>query len=1617
MIKNPSPPEISLSKFVRTVELLLDGESKIVVVEGPDGMGKSTFLRQFAAAYPERALLLSVSGASRWAYNPAQLERDLYSQIAELLQRDVDIATDVDRVDLSGAFNALHRLIRRGKEPFYFILDGLEDIPPQDDAARVQILGLLPFGRDGFRFLISAHRAADVPFEPAARRLVRGFPLSYFGIEETAKYLRAFEPTPEQVAEVIKITRGLPLMLASIWRLLANGRDFDQLLANLPNELPELFELEWGSIDEDAEGFCLALAIVANEHRAFSIPELAHITGAAASELADNFNGINFVEVDEEDIVRFSSAVMKRFAADRLATHRQLAQDALISYLANDPDSEDALTNLPSYFSNAEKLQDLVQYLSPERFARMYQKTTSLKVVKQNADHGIAAAEKLGQEHDLVRFMLQRAAIEEISTSRIGVAEVRARAAVGDYETALALAEAATRTEVRLQLLAAIARVRKDNDLHEDLELTARIREVYDQLDPDALDSHLSDIAIDLFHSSPELAIELVSQRQGQDQGENAIDWAIAGLVIQAQLAKDDPNVKRHSRELHEKIKDPSLRRLSMHAVAVLGDMSASEIIREVSHLESTGDKLYLLQHWMIANRTRQNASDVLEYGLRLAIQATSYTATAKVYRELALCLPHISDPARRSELIELLDGQRSVLERLGPPEEYIRLQLILARAAARHDKLGSYDRLVSIYFEVEGIDDPVVKVACKARLAAAIALIDPSGRMDQELRLLVDTEFVAELGDLLSQSAEHFDVCRGVIRALAASRPKAVLEVIQKMNTEWRRDLGYQEFVEAAIAAPLSEAPFKEMVEALDLIATPDIFDAALQSIDVYLPSRRLTEDQLNMVRPLLDRIDRIHGAALRARTAARLAVWINQAGRQSEQLRRKLLRTTRDAWTEMDSSWQKLNAGFDIVTELARTEPVAAKEYVDEINGLQNHLVIQDAETTAAACMGVLLAIRALVGLLKFHLESADDIERLYVAIESCGSLAVQARLLSDLAVRCKFAGRKDLCEAIVQDRLLPLTAAMNEGNAAFRNRVIQESAAALYLGSPAAGLGHIRSLPEPWRDEALGMIARVLITRTPPDDAFEWRPHQGSPITFETACAVIELLQDMSTDWRIAGIIEDVVESVRRSTGEIKRAQQADIVQRLERVAESTLPAPRFIEHKGYQIFARAHINRLRNPNDRISPDVLAGEAREIPNTADRAYVLAVVGATTNNRKISRALLNEALEIVDSIPMLTDRLGRYELLSSLAVEVDESWSRELLRKAFRLASQGEGDSIDERRRSLINSAYRIDPDFAASLTQISDDDPAKSKVERQLQIYRIRDAIARRRPPAEGIPEGSAREFARAAWLRLGSLNAGRISPVSAQYVLPILQYAAVQSTSEAYPLFAFYIENAVRHASNSQHVRSYVLPLFEACLRGAELAILTADGGATRRSRSLSLVSAERGNLIEEGERQHGIKEIREWLAEQPDDAEIFISEPYFRPQDISLLRHIQDFLGKAVVIILTSRGSLGGVSEMPDEVYRSAWYKERNDPPPETKVIVAESRKSRETPVHDRFWLSNNGGVEIGTSYGGIGSRASRVIRLGAEEAQAILERLRPYFNQQRVEFKGERMKYYAFDIE
>ena len=146
-------PEIRRENILDTIERTFAGDIEVVMIEGGEGLGKTTLLAQFARRRANHAFSLFIKPASSFGCDPASLRYDLCCQLLWVLRQEESCKPeDTDEGYLRNRLLELRRRARR--EMYYFVIDGLGDIP--DEGVRSTILDMLPFG-GGFRFLLSGN--------------------------------------------------------------------------------------------------------------------------------------------------------------------------------------------------------------------------------------------------------------------------------------------------------------------------------------------------------------------------------------------------------------------------------------------------------------------------------------------------------------------------------------------------------------------------------------------------------------------------------------------------------------------------------------------------------------------------------------------------------------------------------------------------------------------------------------------------------------------------------------------------------------------------------------------------------------------------------------------------------------------------------------------------------------------------------------------------------------------------------------------------------------------------------------------------------------------------------------------------------------------------------------------------------------------------------------------------------------------------------------------------------------------------------------------------------------------------------------------------------------------
>ena len=146
-------PQIERDNILDTIDMMFAGEAQVIVVEGPEGIGKTTLLAQFARRHPKNAISLFIKPTSHWAYDPGILKRDLCNQIHWILHQEELRPSEIITDDMFNYY--IGALLFKARWGIYFVVDGLHEIPQENEQVCEIILDMLPWGMPGCRFLFA----------------------------------------------------------------------------------------------------------------------------------------------------------------------------------------------------------------------------------------------------------------------------------------------------------------------------------------------------------------------------------------------------------------------------------------------------------------------------------------------------------------------------------------------------------------------------------------------------------------------------------------------------------------------------------------------------------------------------------------------------------------------------------------------------------------------------------------------------------------------------------------------------------------------------------------------------------------------------------------------------------------------------------------------------------------------------------------------------------------------------------------------------------------------------------------------------------------------------------------------------------------------------------------------------------------------------------------------------------------------------------------------------------------------------------------------------------------------------------------------------------------------
>lgn len=1613
-------PLVDRPHLITTLEAALSSSS-VIFLQGDDGDGVSTLLAQFALQHRTSTISLFIKPASRASYSADYLRRLLAEQYSWHLKKEV-LSVDIVGAELFDALGLKLRVNTKArKRTLYFVVDGVHQIPADDRRILESIFrDILPVGLDGFKFIISGRQSDLAPLigkeNSTTQQMVK------LSSTEAKLMFEGVSIKDEELAEIVEVCGGTPGKLTAVRRLIGSGTSWSALALSPTTSYPNFIKEEFSELSRLESADLLAIAVLAHSRHQMSAAELADtIQSPDLDGISSLLERCTFLRTDRETSgVEFRSEAHRRIAEKETESLRGQCHKLQVDRLLKAPSSAAALRFLPTYYQQLGNAEALVKLLAhPSHYIDLLNETQSLKTLQARAAMGFRSARELEILAHILQFSVQRSIFSSLSPASDSPSEIAALVAMGQSQQALALSARSTTKEGRLMLISEYARgVCEKAGSNLDPAVVIYIKELVADVDFSGWGDSAIAIAENLLKVDLDLALSIVDEALEGEGATRHSDAVYAKLSVDASFASEASSdlVKD---KVDNRISSDDLRAVVSSVKSFFRDFTIDQVIKLVSGLKIER-KIYLLRSLAVMARKKPEALRIVDYALNEMIAASSYRPKAEDLADLSTPLAHAS-PSDIPPILQRIQTQIELIDSSTSSRHSVALQMKLALAESKYDAESAKTRIEDAFLFSSYVENMESQLLCLSTILNALSELDGGDLAGfcTQIAADVNSQLEDRTDDLLERSADHLKIFTPIIDSLCVRDPQRAITLVARFNLERARNEGM-----VRVAAEVARHPLTE--DRCELIAAclgrlKGLYrDAAVQAVNLIL--------------------QKLPSSALKLMLTRRMASMISSPELVCEMQIKLLEAQDCGSISSVDVYLSKLESQLESIDELVsrvdicfkasaalanRGNRAEAETFYKKADDLRRSAIIAtkgDADLLLA-CLS--LTSRSIRPLIRLNMNTDEMIRRIGTLRDLHPSVIARAYVSAELVIRAWCEGKGDLATSIYDEYCAPILNATESAASwdQLQTLAVNVVMATYCVHRNAAFQLFNTHVPAPHRSRILENLCLLVLRKIPPTEPRSSLDDEFHRSNYNVALDILEILEHAPDDVTFARCLSYscTVFGNRKNKENFTAQQRSDFRDRVSLLIAKKLPDQQNIKHDGYVIVSKAYLGRMveyKQDEWRI----LVTVAESIPNVADRCFVYLEICACLPQKSqfdnLRKELLEKANATIEVMPSIHDRYSRLEMYVSTARKFDVAEATAALKRAARLSmSLGTDGDASSKRRALVDLAELVKSGMAEELADAIDDDPAradaKAEIRKAAEVQKLKRDIATSK---RSYDAHDTEHLPSAAWKNLGSLLVNRLETQTPDAQIELLEQSAKLPLEAAYPIISFYLENMGKRFTTDRDADKFLVPASEVVMLCAEMAgsaVSAHHRSAMAVTDSLSKLSKTSAELIVlPGNRHAALEYINAWLRSNCGESIIYC-DPYFSETDLEFLKFVLSANPSASVTILTSRNGIN-LSSFSAESYYSHW-RTLNDTqdPPRTEIIALGNAGSG--PIHDRWIISGDCGLGIGTSFNSIGSKLSEIRPLDDTDAIGIAAELRKYCMKERI-IGGQRIDYLTVNL-
>jgi len=1618
--------------YISQIEAALKKNIHVLFIEGEEDSGKTILSALYAKLYSETCISIFFNPHNDLDYEMGYYCTNFVHQAQQILGEEMDNSSEVVTLEDYRHYKfPLLKYSKGKKEPIVILVDGLENKLGDPDNFYNKLLNAIPFGEKTFKIILTGNREKHLKDHPRLRKLnSESVSLTGFSNPEIKEYLGELYKSD---FDIYGITKGLPGRLKTLKRLLIEGSmSIEEIIDS--TDYSHWLELDCSVINLNDPKENSIVSLLTLSENAYTSNEVLNICEISESKL-QNFLGRQTILFINSDHIKFVSNAHKKYLEGQLRNNKKNVTEMLIRYYST-LENKNSLIELPKLYAMSRKWEKVIQILDEKYLPQIIERTGSLKLVNESLDLGIKAAQKMDEYSQLWRYSIQGSIVNELDNFQFWESEIKARISVNNFAGAITLAESAVLNVDRLRLLALIAKQQKELHKRVDEELIKLIKDLYEITDLFDVGEKIYDIVADLLYSIPNLAIEIIEKSSGNTSDEGINDWIITKLsvaAIDSDLKEKGQNNIKDSKKLEalQSLNNPMVKKINKAIAFLVGNYSSIKVIEEVNKLSDPEEKLRLLRLWLNNNRRNiENIDKVIGLSLDQLVAASSdEIVNYDILKELSFQLPYIKDKEVQHKLYQRFIALEENVSSMGLTKNKYIYQLNKLHCEIRLEKSNTKRFLDQIVNEINGIKDTLIRLDSFSEVHSKLTTL-----RKKEFRSTYNFVYgkILELSkELYKETAHQFKVSSYLLSTVGSVNPELSIKICSLINTQDRREKSRLLTLDAYLDNNLKHVKFnllKDIEDSFEYELSKE--SSCLSILERYSDAKSLHYKVIQDLFYYINKLDsfknpnkKLYGLILSYKIISKNDKWKERLGKEKE---KKII----NAWNQIEAEWEKVDSGFFICTQLSGINEGFSKYIFEKSEAIKNESWIDSELVAHTYTLSLKVIIEAYGALLKAAHNVRKDYTILEDLISRIPSEIRKVELWSEIGFQAYILSNK-IGVDIKNDHILPLISSLKDRG--YNLDDLNESLMILYLYEPQIAIEFILQNSEFSQNKIYSSLCDFYLSGRNPFEIYENKVHKYK-CNFSDLKNATKVAEKINDDSELHHNIDQICNAILDSKRSISETQQSQLVQELENLIDNKLPDLNNIKHDGYKILSKLKVGLVKkqiNPKEYWPQLIL--DAQNIPNISDSLFIESVMldeipFSKMNNGKDERIkLFNSIIHKLESLSVNYEFIQRVIDLTDRMHSYNPTKWKEVVNRAFSLSGElNGGREVYNSQRNIIDSMYRLDPDFAKGLVRTLDKNTKSNNIDKLLNDHykslEIADRIKNSKEVQDREIENS-KILVKSVVSALRSLNSDMSSPKKIKEISNFLIHGIKLSLHEVFPIYIYYIANCSKmynEAKSDGKLDDIHINNFREAVNATNLIqILSHRRKESELSTRKFFIDKEftTQKLLRAGTREEAFNFIRDWMINHVEDF-IIIADPYFEKEDLEILKLLMVALNGSDINI-DILGSRDGNNLEIEENFKSYWKKSSDQLPPFTNITFCwVPENHNDSPFHDRWIITKNSGIKIGTSINSLGhNKDSEISVLKPTEALNIQENtLSEYILRRKREHNNQRIQYKSFNL-